>query len=104
MRKRRLLLYQALYQGGSSAKGLQAPDADKRAGQTPITAAHHDALRWLETAARRNGHPEDFQYCAAELVAEDCFNTVFEAGRALPSRSTNFNKPALRRGFRTRHR
>lgn len=47
--ERRILLYQALYQGGLSPTGLRPPDTGKRMGQkTAVTVAHHDALRWLE--------------------------------------------------------
>jgi len=49
---RRILLYQALYQGGLSPKGLRPLDIGKAAKRrTPITAAHHEALRWLERAS-----------------------------------------------------
>ena len=49
---RRVLLYQALYQGGLSPDSLRPPDAGKAASRrTAITSAHHDALRWLERAS-----------------------------------------------------
>jgi len=53
---RRVVLYQALFQGGLSPDGLRAPDTVKRTTrQTVVTAAHRDALRWLEKVSLQVG-------------------------------------------------
>jgi uncharacterized protein (TIGR02391 family) len=65
--------------------------ADGKVGKTTTATTHDEAAkatakRLRNEMSRRNGHAQVFKYCSEELVAEDCFNAVFEATKGLAER------------------
>ena len=60
--------------------------ARRKAAATHDEAALATSRRLLAELERRGGHAEVFKYCRKELVAEDCFNAVFEATKGLAER------------------
>jgi len=63
-------------------------DGDIHRRKTAVT--HSDAAvvsrRIRDEIQRRGGHAQVYKYCAAELVADDCFGAVFEASKGLAER------------------
>jgi uncharacterized protein (TIGR02391 family) len=60
--------------------------ASRAVATTHDEAAAATSRRLLAELERRAGHAEVFKYCREELVAEDCFNAVFEATKGLAER------------------
>ena len=52
-------------------------------GATTITEAERRANRLKNILKQRNTHSTIFQYCGAELLAENYFHTVFEATKSI---------------------
>jgi uncharacterized protein (TIGR02391 family) len=53
---------------------------------TTLDEAVATSRRLRDEMVRRGGHAEVFKYCSRELVADDCFNAVFEAIKGLAQR------------------
>ncbi len=65
--------------------------SDGRVGERAAATTHEQAAaatarRLQDELVRRGGHMEIFLFCSAELLAEDCFNAVFEATKGLAQR------------------
>ena len=63
---------------------------DGEIARRKMATTHDEAAatsrRLRDEMSRRGGHSEVFKYCSAELVAQDCFNAVFEATKGLAER------------------
>jgi uncharacterized protein (TIGR02391 family) len=55
----------------------------KTVGATTIVEAQQRANRLKNKLELRNTHPTIYQYCSAELLAENYFHTVFEATKSI---------------------
>lgn len=55
----------------------------KTIGVTTIAEAQQRANRLKDKLELRNTHPTIYQYCSAELLAENYFHTVFEATKSI---------------------
>lgn len=55
----------------------------KTVGATTIVEAQQRANRLKNKLELRNTHPTIYQYCNAELLAENYFHTVFEATKSI---------------------
>lgn len=55
----------------------------KTKGATTISEAEQRASRLKDKLEQRNTHTTIFQYCKAELLAENYFHTVFEATKSI---------------------
>lgn len=55
----------------------------KTEGATTIAEAQQRANRLKGKLELRNAHPTIYQYCSAELLAENYFHTVFEATKSI---------------------
>jgi uncharacterized protein (TIGR02391 family) len=53
---------------------------------TTLSEAAQRSRRLRDALTARRGHAEVFRYCNAELLADDCFNAVFEAVKGLAQR------------------
>jgi uncharacterized protein (TIGR02391 family) len=58
----------------------------RRKAATTHDEAAATSRRLRDEMSRRSGHAQVFKYCSAELVAQDCFNAVFEATKGLAER------------------
>jgi uncharacterized protein (TIGR02391 family) len=58
----------------------------RRQAATTLNEAAARTRRLRDSLAARNGHSQVFAYCNAELLADDCFNAVFEAVKGLAQR------------------
>jgi uncharacterized protein (TIGR02391 family) len=57
-----------------------------RPAAATLSEAAQRTRRLRDALTARNGHAEVFRYCNAELLADDCFNAVFEAVKGLGQR------------------
>ncbi|SNR86069.1 TIGR02391 family protein [Blastococcus mobilis] len=58
----------------------------RRRAATTLSEAAARTRRLRDALTARNGHAQVFAYCNAELLADDCFNAVFEAVKGLAQR------------------
>jgi hypothetical protein len=69
--------------------GLTLQSTGRLANRRMATTLSEAALRTRrlrDALTTRRGHAEVFKYCNAELLADDCFNAVFEAVKGLAQR------------------